>query len=100
MSPNPVQSPEELAHWTHAISIFRRTLERDWDHQADAVLTTSIFLCLLPLLDKPAPVDGNRRRDQPEAQILWLRTDTDRSCSVTCASICACIKQRVASPLP
>jgi hypothetical protein len=44
-------SNEELGHWNNAISIFRDILNNDWDQQADAVLTTSMFLSMLSFVD-------------------------------------------------
>ena len=74
LSGNPGQSPEELAHLTHAISIFRRTLERDWDQEADAVLTTSMFLCILHFLDGPIPVDRASTQTQLRSQSFsWMQ---------------------------
>lgn len=45
-------SNEELGHWNKAISIFRAILNHDWDQQADAVLTTSMFLSMLSFTDE------------------------------------------------
>src|SRR5947208_2181855 len=69
----PAPSPEELAHWTHAISLFRRTLEIDWDGETDAVLTTSVFLCLLSFLDKQAPVDGVSPPQLSAQSFAWMQ---------------------------
>ncbi|KEF60967.1 uncharacterized protein A1O9_02531 [Exophiala aquamarina CBS 119918] len=48
--PSP-PSTEELGHWNRAISIFRDLINDDWNQQADAALTTSMFLSMLSFTD-------------------------------------------------
>ena len=70
-SGNYLQSREELAHWTSAVSISGHTLDGKWDKEADAVLTTSIFLGMLSFLDEHSLLVGDS--ELAPASFSWFK---------------------------
>lgn len=67
-------SREELGHWNKAISIFRHELDEDWDHQTDAILTTSMFLSMLSYTDDGvARAEGSVVHGLEASSFSWVQ---------------------------
>lgn len=84
----PKPSNEELGHWNRAIAIFRDMLSNEWDQQADAVLTTSMFLSLLSFTD--ASVSHPTRsvwRGLDSSSFSWFQVQIGLVELITLASI-------------
>jgi len=81
-------SKEELGHWNTAISIFRDILNTDWDQQADAALTTSMFLSMLSFTDASIPhPKSSGVRGLDASSFSWFQVQIGLVELITLASI-------------
>lgn len=81
-------SKEELGHWNNAISIFRGVLNDDWDQQADAVLTTSMFLSMLSFTDQGvAHLKSSYVQDLGPSSFSWFQSQIGLVELISLASI-------------
>lgn len=65
------RSLDEMMHLTEAISLFRNTIDQDWDQNADAVLGTAYFLNGVSFVDHRLVDDPSITLDLPS--FGWIR---------------------------